>query len=78
MGVKVCDFHPSPVLRPVEQLSSEVVVGAQCGSAVLRGANVFVPGILASPKCKSQKQMLGKICVQYTSSYIQQCRAVAF
>ncbi|KAI4806358.1 hypothetical protein KUCAC02_017187 [Chaenocephalus aceratus] len=36
--------------RPVEQLSSEVVVGAQCGSAVLRGANVFVPGILASPK----------------------------
>ncbi|KAL3040616.1 tRNA (cytosine(72)-C(5))-methyltransferase NSUN6 isoform X2 [Trematomus bernacchii] len=36
--------------RPVEQLRSEVVVGAQCGSAVLRGANVFVPGILASPK----------------------------
>ncbi|KAF3836370.1 hypothetical protein F7725_028928 [Dissostichus mawsoni] len=36
--------------RPVEQLSSEVVVGTQCGSAVLRGANVFVPGILASPK----------------------------
>ncbi|XP_033964553.1 tRNA (cytosine(72)-C(5))-methyltransferase NSUN6 isoform X1 [Pseudochaenichthys georgianus] len=36
--------------RSVEQLSSEVVVGAQCGSAVLRGANVFVPGILASPK----------------------------
>ncbi|XP_034717679.1 tRNA (cytosine(72)-C(5))-methyltransferase NSUN6 isoform X2 [Etheostoma cragini] len=36
--------------RPVKQLSSEVVVGAQCGSAVLRGAHVFVPGILASPK----------------------------
>ncbi|XP_042366475.1 tRNA (cytosine(72)-C(5))-methyltransferase NSUN6 [Plectropomus leopardus] len=36
--------------RPVQQLSSEVVVGAQCGSAVLRGAHVFVPGILASPK----------------------------
>ncbi|XP_070709176.1 tRNA (cytosine(72)-C(5))-methyltransferase NSUN6 isoform X1 [Pempheris klunzingeri] len=36
--------------RPVKQLSSEVVVGAQCGSAVLRGANVFAPGILASPK----------------------------
>ncbi|KAF7669948.1 hypothetical protein LDENG_00105510 [Lucifuga dentata] len=51
--------HPSipdvlllPVIgpRPVKQLSSEVVVGAQCGSAVLRGAHVFVPGILASPK----------------------------
>lgn len=36
--------------RPVTQLSSEVVVGAQCGSAVLRGAHVFAPGILATPK----------------------------
>ncbi|XP_037550269.1 tRNA (cytosine(72)-C(5))-methyltransferase NSUN6 isoform X3 [Nematolebias whitei] len=36
--------------RPVTQLSSEVVVGAQCGSAVLRGAHVFHPGITASPK----------------------------
>ncbi|XP_041669928.1 tRNA (cytosine(72)-C(5))-methyltransferase NSUN6 isoform X2 [Cheilinus undulatus] len=36
--------------RPVKQLSSEMVVGAQCGSAVLRGAHVFAPGILASPK----------------------------
>uniref|UniRef100_A0A3Q2PKH2 NOP2/Sun RNA methyltransferase 6 n=1 Tax=Fundulus heteroclitus TaxID=8078 RepID=A0A3Q2PKH2_FUNHE len=38
------------VLRPVERLSSEVVVGAQCGSAVLRGAHVFAPGIVGSPK----------------------------
>ncbi|XP_037828968.1 tRNA (cytosine(72)-C(5))-methyltransferase NSUN6 isoform X2 [Kryptolebias marmoratus] len=36
--------------RPVTQLSSEVVVGAQCGSAVLRGAHVFPPGIIACPK----------------------------
>ncbi|XP_071382091.1 tRNA (cytosine(72)-C(5))-methyltransferase NSUN6 isoform X1 [Centroberyx affinis] len=36
--------------RPVTQLSSEVVVGAQCGSAVLRGAHVFAPGIVGSPK----------------------------
>ncbi|XP_061568945.1 tRNA (cytosine(72)-C(5))-methyltransferase NSUN6 isoform X2 [Cololabis saira] len=36
--------------RPVKQLSSEVVVGAQCGSAVLRGAHVFAPGIVACPK----------------------------
>ncbi|XP_020791395.1 tRNA (cytosine(72)-C(5))-methyltransferase NSUN6 isoform X2 [Boleophthalmus pectinirostris] len=36
--------------RPVEPLQSEVVVGAQCGSAVLRGAHVFAPGIVASPK----------------------------
>ncbi|XP_074549119.1 tRNA (cytosine(72)-C(5))-methyltransferase NSUN6 isoform X2 [Halichoeres trimaculatus] len=41
-----------PVIGPrhVKQLSSELVVGAQCGSAVLRGAHVFAPGILASPK----------------------------
>ncbi|XP_027861350.1 putative methyltransferase NSUN6 isoform X3 [Xiphophorus couchianus] len=36
--------------RAVERLSSELVVGAQCGSAVLRGAHVFAPGIVASPK----------------------------
>nr|XP_020442077.1 putative methyltransferase NSUN6 [Monopterus albus]XP_020442078.1 putative methyltransferase NSUN6 [Monopterus albus] len=41
-----------PVIGPrlVKQLSSEVVVSAQCGSAVLRGAHVFAPGILSSPK----------------------------
>lgn len=40
------------LLRHVEQVTSEVVVGAQCGSAVLRGAHVFAPGIVASPKCR--------------------------
>ncbi|XP_062336057.1 tRNA (cytosine(72)-C(5))-methyltransferase NSUN6 isoform X1 [Osmerus eperlanus] len=41
-----------PVIGPrsVKQLGSEVVVGALCGSAVLRGAHVFAPGILATPK----------------------------
>ncbi|XP_061877588.1 tRNA (cytosine(72)-C(5))-methyltransferase NSUN6 isoform X3 [Entelurus aequoreus] len=36
--------------RCVQQLSKEVVVGAQCGNAVLRGAHVFTPGMLACPK----------------------------
>lgn len=36
--------------RHVQQLQSEVVVGALCGSAVLRGAHVYAPGIVASPK----------------------------
>lgn len=36
--------------RSVQQLKSEVVVGALCGCAVLRGAHVFAPGIVASPK----------------------------
>uniref|UniRef100_A0A3Q2ZGU5 NOP2/Sun RNA methyltransferase 6 n=1 Tax=Hippocampus comes TaxID=109280 RepID=A0A3Q2ZGU5_HIPCM len=41
-----------PVVGPryESQLSSEVVAGAQCGNAVLRGAHVFAPGILACPK----------------------------
>ncbi|CAL8292224.1 unnamed protein product [Lota lota] len=41
-----------PVIGPrsLVPLGSEVVVGAQCGSAVLRGAHVFAPGILAAPK----------------------------
>lgn len=51
----MCDFPFSCVLRAVKRLTSEVVVGAQCGSAVLRGAHVFVPGIVASPKCKTQR-----------------------
>ncbi|XP_061660905.1 tRNA (cytosine(72)-C(5))-methyltransferase NSUN6 isoform X2 [Syngnathoides biaculeatus] len=53
--------HPSvpdvlliPVVGPrlVEQLGNdaEVVVGAQCAHAVLRGADVFAPGILSCPK----------------------------
>ncbi|KAM9839624.1 tRNA (cytosine(72)-C(5))-methyltransferase NSUN6 isoform 1-T2 [Aulostomus maculatus] len=36
--------------RPVKQLSSELVVGAQCAGAVLRGAHVFAPGIVSCPK----------------------------
>ncbi|KAL2085099.1 hypothetical protein ACEWY4_018419 [Coilia grayii] len=41
-----------PIIGPrcVSVLGSEVVVGAQCGSAVLRGAHVFAPGILSAPK----------------------------
>ncbi|KAM9333489.1 tRNA (cytosine(72)-C(5))-methyltransferase NSUN6 isoform 2-T2 [Pholidichthys leucotaenia] len=49
---KISDVLLLPVdgPRPVKQLTSEVVVGAQCGSAVLRGAHVFAPGIIACPK----------------------------
>ncbi|XP_076014197.1 tRNA (cytosine(72)-C(5))-methyltransferase NSUN6 isoform X2 [Genypterus blacodes] len=49
---RIPDVLLLPLTGPgcVKQLSSEVVVGAQCGSAVLRGAHVFAPGIIASPK----------------------------
>ncbi|KAJ8419185.1 hypothetical protein AAFF_G00006840 [Aldrovandia affinis] len=36
--------------RPALPQSDEVIVGAQCGNAVLRGAHVFAPGILSAPK----------------------------
>ncbi|XP_046706606.1 tRNA (cytosine(72)-C(5))-methyltransferase NSUN6 isoform X1 [Silurus meridionalis] len=36
--------------RDVRILDMKVVVGAQCGSAVLRGAHVFAPGVLSAPK----------------------------
>ncbi|XP_017328460.1 tRNA (cytosine(72)-C(5))-methyltransferase NSUN6 isoform X1 [Ictalurus punctatus] len=36
--------------RDVSILSAEVMLGAQCGSAVLRGAHVFAPGVLSAPK----------------------------
>ncbi|XP_041923240.1 tRNA (cytosine(72)-C(5))-methyltransferase NSUN6 isoform X1 [Alosa sapidissima] len=41
-----------PIIGPrhVCVLDSEVVVGAQCGSSVLRGAHVFAPGVLSAPK----------------------------
>ncbi|XP_072910720.1 tRNA (cytosine(72)-C(5))-methyltransferase NSUN6 isoform X1 [Hemitrygon akajei] len=41
-----------PNIGPRENLqrhSFEVIVGAQCGNAVLRGAHVFIPGILSVP-----------------------------
>ena len=31
------------------ECKSEVIVGCQCGTAVLRGAHVFAPGVLAAP-----------------------------
>ncbi|XP_053484232.1 tRNA (cytosine(72)-C(5))-methyltransferase NSUN6 isoform X2 [Ictalurus furcatus] len=36
--------------RDVSILNAEVMLGAQCGSAVLRGAHVFAPGVLSAPK----------------------------
>lgn len=36
----------------------EVVVGVACGVAVLRGAQVFVPGVLGAPKCNHGNQLM--------------------
>eukprot|EP00062_Callorhinchus_milii_P005618 gi/632945234/ref/XP_007887938.1/ PREDICTED: putative methyltransferase NSUN6 isoform X1 [Callorhinchus milii] len=50
---KLPDVLLIPVIGPrinLHRHSSEVIVGAQCGNAVLRGAHVFAPGILSAPK----------------------------
>ncbi|XP_077058083.1 tRNA (cytosine(72)-C(5))-methyltransferase NSUN6 isoform X1 [Siphateles boraxobius] len=44
--------------RDVDLLASEVIVGAQCGNAVLRGAHVFTPGILSTPKYMKVGEMV--------------------
>ncbi|NWH88203.1 NOP2 methyltransferase, partial [Aegithalos caudatus] len=57
---KLQDVLLIPVIGPRRDLkrhASEVIVGAQCGYAVLRGAHVYVPGIVSTSryiegKCK--------------------------
>ncbi|NXX48059.1 NOP2 methyltransferase, partial [Tricholaema leucomelas] len=42
-----------PVIGPrsdLQKQTSEVIVGAQCGYAVLRGAHVYVPGIISTSR----------------------------
>lgn len=39
--------------QDLKKYESEVIVGAQCGYAVLRGAHVYVPGIISTSRCKS-------------------------
>lgn len=48
------NWTPSCVFRQdLKKHESEVIVGAQCGYAVLRGAHVYVPGIISTSRCKS-------------------------
>ncbi|ELK16959.1 Putative methyltransferase NSUN6 [Pteropus alecto] len=47
-----------PVIGPRKNINKkqcEAIVGAQCGNAVLRGAHVYVPGIVSASKCKCKK-----------------------
>ncbi|XP_078272650.1 tRNA (cytosine(72)-C(5))-methyltransferase NSUN6 isoform X2 [Rhinoraja longicauda] len=50
---RIPDVILIPNIGPRENLqrhSFEVIVGAQCGNAVLRGAHDFIPGIVSAPK----------------------------
>lgn len=39
-------------------MTNQVIVGAQCGNAVLRGAHVYAPGIISASKCKTLSYFL--------------------
>ncbi|XP_048366626.1 tRNA (cytosine(72)-C(5))-methyltransferase NSUN6 [Sphaerodactylus townsendi] len=42
-----------PIIGPrkdLQELTNQVIVGAQCGNAVLRGAHVYAPGIISASK----------------------------
>lgn len=76
-------IHPHPALTDVIVIPSlgprtdliqqkkRVVVGLQCGLAVLRGADVFAPGVMGAPRgmkcraCDSERCMGWLACVFY-------------
>lgn len=43
--------HKGPRTDLVQQ-RKKIIVGIQCGNSVLRGANVYAPGVLGAPKSK--------------------------
>lgn len=47
---------------------NEVIVGYQCGTAVLRGAHVFAPGVMAAPAGQCQRVCPNQIC-NYTALF---------
>lgn len=47
--VIVIDSYPNNLLD-LNKRNKEVIVDANCGAAILRGANVFGPGVMAMPK----------------------------
>lgn len=49
-AVLIQNVGPKPDCLLAEQSGKTVIVGLQCGMAILRGADVFSPGVLAVPK----------------------------
>uniref|UniRef100_UPI00358FD1EA tRNA (cytosine(72)-C(5))-methyltransferase NSUN6 isoform X2 n=1 Tax=Myxine glutinosa TaxID=7769 RepID=UPI00358FD1EA len=50
-----------PVLGPRQEVrpaAQEVIVGAGCGYAVMRGAHVFAPGVISAPKDMRQGELM--------------------
>ncbi|XP_015270096.1 PREDICTED: putative methyltransferase NSUN6 isoform X2 [Gekko japonicus] len=50
---KLPDILLIPIIGPrkdLQELTNQVIVGAQCGNAVLRGAHVYAPGIISTSK----------------------------
>lgn len=56
----------------VEQ-SKKIIVGVECGNSVLRGADVFIPGVLGAPKGKCSTCNHGSfLCMKYCYNYLLQ------
>lgn len=51
-GLLLCPISFNINRKNIKRQQYEAIVGAQCGNAVLRGAHVYVPGILSASKCK--------------------------
>ncbi|XP_060104381.1 tRNA (cytosine(72)-C(5))-methyltransferase NSUN6 isoform X1 [Heteronotia binoei] len=50
---KLPDILLIPIIGPrkdLQELTNQVIVGSQCGNAVLRGAHVYAPGIISTSK----------------------------
>lgn len=39
--------HPLPDVEKLQKFSKEVIVDPICGAAILRGAHIFAPGVMA-------------------------------
>eukprot|EP00794_Sanderia_malayensis_P005570 gene5570-6258_t len=49
---------PSGEHRPVAAVKNEIIVGELCGLAVLRGADVFAPGVMGAPQGMKAKSLV--------------------
>eukprot|EP00118_Oscarella_pearsei_P002663 m.11186 g.11186 ORF g.11186 m.11186 type:complete len:460 (+) comp23058_c0_seq3:25-1404(+) len=61
---------PGSGIRDVRPVCKCVIVGAKCGEAVLRGANVFAPGIIATSSDIGEKDLVS-VYADVKSSFIR-------
>ena len=55
-------WTPSDSRQPVQELSNKVVVDTRCGESVLRGADVYAPGVMAAPSGRAYPCIIIGVC----------------